>query len=72
MPSNRLEPGSRGAESTIPLSVPNIAGNEWQYVKECLDSGWVSSAGPFVDRFEAAFARALGVPFAVVVTADQV
>lgn len=40
----------------IPLSVPELAGNEWRYVKECLDTNWVSSVGPFVDRFEAAFA----------------
>lgn len=36
----------------IPLSVPNIAGNEWKYVKECLDTGWVSSAGKFVTNIE--------------------
>ena len=29
-----------------------MKGNEWDYVKECLDSNWVSSAGPFVSRFE--------------------
>lgn len=28
----------------IPLSVPNIEGNEWQYVKDCLNSWWKSSA----------------------------
>lgn len=36
----------------IPLSIPNISGNEWEYVKECLDSGWVSSVGSYVDQFE--------------------
>ena len=36
----------------IPLSIPSIQGNEWQYVKECLDTGWVSSAGKYVDLFE--------------------
>ncbi len=36
----------------IPLSVPEIRGNEWQYVKECLDTGWVSSVGSYVERFE--------------------
>lgn len=36
----------------IPLSVPHIAGNEWKYVKECLDTEWVSSAGKYVDKFE--------------------
>jgi perosamine synthetase len=49
----------------IPLSEPEIGGNEWEYVSQCLDSGWVSSAGVFVDRFENAFARAVGVDYAV-------
>ena len=38
----------------IPLSVPNINGNEWQYVKDCLDTGWISSAGAYVTKFEEA------------------
>ena len=37
----------------IPLAVPHLGGNEWKYVKECLDTSWVSSAGLYVDRFEA-------------------
>jgi perosamine synthetase len=37
---------------TIPLHAPEFSGNEWLYVKECLDTGWVSSVGKFVDRFE--------------------
>lgn len=36
----------------IPLSTPNISGNEWQYVKECLDTSWVSSVGSYVDKLE--------------------
>ncbi|MFK8164593.1 MAG: LegC family aminotransferase [Lewinella sp.] len=36
----------------IPLSIPQLGGNEWTYVKECLDTGWVSSAGKFVGLFE--------------------
>lgn len=36
----------------IPLSIPHLAGKEWQYVKECLDTGWVSTAGAYVTRFE--------------------
>lgn len=36
----------------IPLCVPNINGNEWEYVRECLDTGWVSSSGGFVSKFE--------------------
>lgn len=36
----------------IPLSVPHLAGNEWAYIKECLDTNWVSYVGPFVTKFE--------------------
>jgi aminotransferase in exopolysaccharide biosynthesis len=39
-------------KSSIPLSIPVIKGNEWRYVKECLDTGWVSSVGEYVERFE--------------------
>jgi perosamine synthetase len=49
----------------IPNAVPHLAGNEWKYVKECLDTNWVSSAGPFVERFEREIAGYLGVPHAV-------
>ena len=34
----------------IPLSIPNINGNEWKYVKDCLDTGWISSAGAYVNN----------------------
>ena len=50
---------------SIPNAVPHLAGNEWKYVKECLDTNWVSSAGPFVDRFERELAQHVGVPHAV-------
>jgi perosamine synthetase len=36
----------------IPLSVPNLSGNEWKYVKDCLDTNWVSSVGSYVTLFE--------------------
>lgn len=49
----------------IPNAVPHLAGNEWKYVKECLDTNWVSSVGPFVDRFEREVAAHVGVPHAV-------
>ena len=49
----------------IPLSLPNLSGKEWEYVKQCLDTGWISTAGSFVDRFEAEFAKYLEVDGAV-------
>ncbi len=59
------EPGSALAQGTIPLCVPELRGNEWEYVKECLDSNWVSSAGPFVDRFEHAIGDYVGTQHAI-------
>ena len=52
-------------EMLIPLTRPEFCGNEWKYLKECLDSGWVSSAGPFVDRFEREVAAYVGSTHAV-------
>lgn len=49
----------------IPLSAPRIRGNAWEYVKECLDTEWVSSAGKYVERFERDFARFVGARRAV-------
>ena len=51
----------------IPLHEPQFSGNEWIYVKECLDTGWVSSVGKFVDRFEEELAAYTGVKRAVAV-----
>jgi perosamine synthetase len=47
------------------LSGPNISGNEWKYVKECLDTGWVSSVGSYVDQFEKMNAEFAGAKYAV-------
>lgn len=61
----RMEPGSPIREGGIPLSVPEIRGNEWKYIKQCLDTNWVSSVGEFVDRFEESVASYTGVDFGV-------
>lgn len=60
-----LEPGAPAAGGMIPLCVPELRGNEWEYIKDCLDTGWVSSVGSYVDRFEQALAAATGNRFAV-------
>jgi perosamine synthetase len=49
----------------IPLIEPEIRGNEWKYVQECLNTGWVSSAGAYVDRFEGLVAQQCGCQNAV-------
>ena len=47
------------------LHEPTFSGNEWDYLKECLDSTFVSSVGKFVDRFEHDLAQYTGANFAV-------
>jgi perosamine synthetase len=49
------------------LHEPTFAGNEWTYLKECLDSTFVSSVGKFVDRFEADLATYTGAKHAIAV-----
>ena len=49
----------------IPLSVPNIFGNELKYVKDCLDTGWISSAGDYVSKFEQSIQNYTGVKYAI-------
>jgi len=61
----RFEPGAPVPEGFIPLTVPEIRGNEWQYIKECLDTNWVSSVGQFVDRFERMVSDYVGAKYAV-------
>jgi perosamine synthetase len=51
----------------VALHEPRFAGNEWAYLKECLDSTYVSSVGKFVDRFEAQLADLTGAKFAIAV-----
>lgn len=53
------------ADTFIPLAVPQLSGNEWLYVKDCLDTGWVSSVGSYVERFESMIAQETGAQYAV-------
>ncbi|WP_257403796.1 LegC family aminotransferase [Campylobacter lari] len=52
----------------IPLHEPKFQGNEKKYLNECIDSGFVSSVGKFVDRFELDIANFCGVKYAVATT----
>jgi perosamine synthetase len=53
------------ANNFIPLSVPNLAGNEWEYVKDCLDTGWISSVGSYVNKFEEEVAKFVGAKYGI-------
>ena len=47
------------------LSGPNMGGNELKYVTECIETGWVSSVGSYVDKFEKMSAEFAGTKYAV-------
>ena len=52
----------------IPVNQPIITENAKRYVAEAMESGWISSAGAYIDRFEKEFASYLGVKHAVTTT----
>lgn len=56
-----------GAEGPVALHEPSFEGNEWAYVKDCLDTGWVSSAGAYVEQIERLAADACGTAHGIAV-----
>jgi perosamine synthetase len=52
----------------IPVMTPQLNGNELKYVTECLTTGWISSQGAYVKRFEKEFAEVCGAEFGVAVS----
>jgi len=67
-----LDDGGRAVDIALfdtrrnfPVAEPDVGEKEWQYVSECLLTGWISSAGGFVSRFEEAFAEFCGVQHAI-------
>lgn len=51
----------------IPVNEPLLNGNERKYLLECIDTGWISSEGPFLARFEEEFAKRVGRRHAIAV-----
>ena len=51
----------------IPVNQPLLNGNEKRYLNECIDSGWISSEGPFVKEFESKFAQRHGRKYGIAV-----
>ena len=52
----------------IPVNVPLLSPNAKKYVVDCIDSGWISSAGSYISRFEESFASFLNVRYATTTT----
>ncbi len=51
----------------IPVNVPSLDGREAEYLSRCIETGWISSEGPFVGEFEETFARKVGRRFGIAV-----
>ena len=51
----------------IPVNEPLLDGNEKKYLIECIDTGWISSEGPFVKKFEEGFSSFTGVKHGIAV-----
>jgi perosamine synthetase len=51
----------------IPVNEPLLNGNEKKYLSECIDTGWISSEGPFVQKFEEGVAAAAGRRYGIAV-----
>lgn len=56
----------------IPVNTPLLIGNEAEYLAECVRTGWISSEGPFIQRFEVAMAKIAGRRHGVAVTNGSV
>jgi len=54
-------------QRSIPVNEPLLDGNEKRYLCECIDSGWISSEGPFVERFEKSVAAITGRKYGIAV-----
>lgn len=56
----------------IPVNTPLLDGNEKKYLNECIDTGWISSEGPFVTKFEEAFVKSVDRKYGIAVTNGSV
>lgn len=52
-------------KKNVPLSEPVVKGNEWKYVNECLSTGWISSVGAYVSKFEDSVVKYIGSRYAI-------
>ena len=52
----------------IPVNEPLLDGNEKKYLNECIDTGWISSEGPFIKKFEHEFAKKVDRKYGIAVT----
>ncbi|MDQ7947331.1 MAG: DegT/DnrJ/EryC1/StrS family aminotransferase [Pedobacter sp.] len=56
------------AQKPIPVNTPLLDGNELKYVTECIETGWISSEGPFISKFEEKFSTYIGSKYGIAVS----
>lgn len=54
--------------TAIPVNTPLLNGNELKYLTECINTGWISSEGPFISQFETQFSRYIGLAHGIAVS----
>jgi len=59
------------SSSFIPVNEPLLDGNELEYVTDCIESGWISSEGPYVEKFEQALAKRVGRSYGIAVSSGS-
>ena len=60
------------AKQFVPVNEPLLDGNEEKYLLECIRTGWISSEGPFVEKFETQFAARVGRRYGIAVSNGSV
>ena len=56
----------------VPVNEPLLNGNEEKYLVDCIRTGWISSEGPYVKKFEASMAEIAGREFGIAVSNGSV
>src|SRR3954452_22720598 len=55
----------------IPVSDLDFSGNEMKYLAECIETGWISSEGPFIEKFEKEFSSYVGRAHGIAVSSGS-
>lgn len=55
-------------QEPIPVNTPLLKGNELKYLTECIETGWISSEGPYISKFEDQFSQYIGCTYGIAVS----
>ena len=51
----------------VAVNTPSFNGNEKKYLMDCIETGWISSSGPYIDKFEKGFSNFVGKKYGIAV-----